>query len=656
MNTDALNLAIAPQKYRVLAELLATHFSTVTPPGVTDQLRRIASDTAMQPGTVTQKYYVWARAEKVKPGSGLAALLPSRAFPEYAAQKSGLAEETVEYFRQLCIEQQLSDRAAFRKLLELWFAGEDIPGAEPGASRLRVPPGWSESNFRARCGLTEFERKAARRGLRAAAECRPLVYTSRSQMWLGAEYQLDDSWADFEAVLLGSNQRVRPLMLLAMDVYSSALVHWLIKPRVNVEGTRTNLDKRDMVFLLAGLFGGIGYAKRGTRVNAEAGTATIPEELAALLGRLSGGKIEVRIGQVSNAASFAGNYPGMGRGNFRVRALLEGSHAIQRRMAGDRLLLPSQTGGNSRTTQPEDLVGRQKETDLLLKTMPQLPDWVRNAITLPMPVWSEAVRALNHINRAMNLRGTVPGCPHEIEGFEEAGLVTTDFDLPNLGLIGRGEFQQRLAAIADPDQRAAVEALAVPRARTLSPAEVVERDGGELVKFRREEMALLLWHARREEPVKVGRNLQVVFEDKEISPSPLRFDASRFHPGDEFFAACNPAAPGLLFIYDARKAHVGRWVGVLQSCGLVPRQDETALRERIADAESTKHQLLARVRTLGSRITEQRLHVAESGLGELEQYAEELSGAVDAEPAPVPVKASEDGLDELAAREAAASE
>lgn len=638
MNT--LALALTSHADRHTATVLARKFADVPPPGAhrTARLKELVTETGLPYGTLLRKFYSFQRA-------GVLGLVNARTHPDLVREKSAITPETQEFFATLCIENQRKHRPAWRALCRMFFAGEDIPGLPPGTPREELPAGWSETTFR-QFAPTRFEATSARLGLRAASAFRPLVATTRSQMRFFEELQVDDVWHDVQCVMMGQRQVVRPLQLGVMDVFSACLVQELIKPRVTLEdGSRTNLDANDMVYLFAGLLGQYGHHPAGTTFNCESGTAAPPDALIDLVHRLSGGAVKFRVGKANNFSAMLGSFPGVGKGNFRLRAVIESYHNIAHNETANRMLLDAQTGLNSRTAQPEDLEGRTKEMRLVLAAVPYLPEWVVKNLRKPMPEWHEALRAIQEVNALINRR-----TQHDCEGFVEAGLVETEFTLPNLGTLSREDFEGRLARIPDPAQREMFQAMAEPRARKLSPWEVAQQRRGELHRWKPHELALLLYLARREGVVRVRQDHLVVIQDAELAPGKLLFDASRHAPGEEFECAINPAVPDLLFLYDARAAHRGAWRGVLRSIHRAPRTDTEAMAAAIKESESTKHLLLARVKQLGSRLAERRLRVGESGIEELREVVAEMETALVNHDTPPP-RPADDCTSDLLQRE-----
>jgi hypothetical protein len=595
----------------------------ISPP-IGRALETIATQFGVSYQTARRKYDAWR-------ANGITGLVNNSIHPDFAkGDATQIQPDTIQYYRRLCIENGRKCRPAFRRLVREYFSGADIPGLTPGAVRTNIlPRGWTYSNFQ-RFAPTPFEIKAARQGLRAAADFRPLVYTSRKEMHFFEELQFDDVWHDVDCSLLERLQRVRPQQLGSMEVLSACLFEWCIKPRIRRDDdTRTSLGPNDLLYLLAAIFGKYGHHPLGTRLNFEAGTATPPDGAIDLIHRLSGGQVKCRIGACTGQAAFLGQYPGQSKGNFRTRALIESFWNLTHNETADRLQFPGQTGANSRINAPDDLHGRARAQDLILRALPALPARVVETLRQPMPEFNQACRAISEINERMNQRGIMPGTEHAIEGFVEAGLVTTDFDVPGLGLISRPDFEARLNG-RSPAEKDAIIALCTPRARKLSPREVFDQRRSELKPWRREAIAQLLYPARLPDPVFVGKDHLVTFQDQDLSPEPLRFLAHHFTPGDAFEAVCNPMVNDLLFIYDARPSHKGAWLGVLQPWGRASRADVAATKARISEAEQIKHQLLAPLAQLGDRLARQRADDLEHNNAALE---ESQSATADAESA-----------------------
>lgn len=640
MNHDTLTLSRLPAADQLEAARWHDALSAITGP-IGQALTRLAADYGVSYASARRKYDAWR-------SRGIAGLVNSSKHPHFAPSRQGALDPALtEYYKQLCIENGRKCRTAFKKLCREFFTAQDIPGVPPGTDRDTLPEGWTCNNFQ-KYAPSPFELKAARQGLRAAAQFRPLVYTTRKELHFFAELQFDDVWHDIECSLINRTQRVRPQQLGAMEVLSACLFEWCIKPRIRRDDdTRVSLNPSDMLFLLAAIFGKYGHSPLGTRLNLEAGTATVAGPVIDLIHRLSGGQVKCRVGETSNDPAFLGQYAGVAKGNFRTRALIESFWNLTHNETADRLQFPGQTGSHARVNAPEDLHGRSKATDMILRAMPAIPPRVIETLRMPLPEFNQAARAIGEINERMNQRGIMPGTEHAIEGFIEAGLVTTDFDLPGLGLISRADFEARLKDRSEPEKQAIL-SLCVPHARKLSPREVFDQglrsqlpitnhasritDHAPLTRWRPEALAQLLYHAKRDGIEKVGRDHLITFQDQDISPEPLRFLAHHFSPGDEFETVCNPMVPDLLFIYDARPAHRGAWLGTLKSWGRVSKADPIATGHRIGQAEKVKNELLVPLARLGDRLATQRAEELEHNnvcLANTQSAEEKLASTLD---------------------------
>lgn len=579
---NPLDLALLPADERAAVDRWHAAFESVRKP-VTKSLREIAALLGASYATVLRKYYAWQR-------HGPSALVSARKNPDFGlARITAFGRETFHYYHTLCLQNGRKCKPAYRKLTKLFFEKAPIPGIPPEIPRTHLPAGWNYANFQ-RHAPSPFQLKAARVGIKASAEFRPLVFTSRAGLEVMQFVMFDDVWHDFEVVVLGRRERCRLLQLHAHDLFSACQFARGIKPRVKKEDglSVTGFVLQDMIFLIAYVLGRFGYRQGGTCIVLEAGTATLPGDVMDLIKRLSGGKITFHVGKVQGGRAFAGQYLGRGKGNFRLKASLESSHNLLHNETADLLSFPGQTGSNARLNAPEELHGRQKDADKLLLCLAALPVAVREKLRFSFLEVTQAIWAVEEICETMNRRGSLPWwSDHEIEGYVEAGLTTTDFLMPGIGTLTHDKFMS-----LDDAQRQAVLAVAETRARKLSPREVFDSGAKGLRRWRNEETALLLWHARRDDPVTVGKDHVVMFQDKTISPDPLRFLAHTFPPGEKFDAVVNPLDPYQLYIYAAD----GRWLGALDHWGRIPREDTDGLERRMGAAEKVKNDLLAPVR------------------------------------------------------------
>lgn len=577
-----IELALLPADLRAEVDRWHAAFENVRKP-VTKALRDLATAFGTSYATVVRKYYAWQR-------HGPRALVNASKNPDFGLVRiTSFGRETFDYYHTLCLQNGRKCKPAYRKLTKMFFAGEPIPGVPCGTPRTHLPAGWNYPNFQ-RHGPSKFEAKAARIGIKAAADHRPLVFTTRAGLQVMQFVMFDDVWHDFEVVVLGRRERCRLLQLHAHDLFSACQFARGIKPRVrhDDDSAATGFVLKDMIFLVAYVLGRFGHNPNGTTFVLEAGTATLPDAVMDLITRLSGGKLRFHVGAVEGGRAFAGQYLGRGKGNFRLKASLESSHNLLHNETADLLKFPGQTGSNARLNAPEELHGRQKDADKLLLCLAALPVVVREKLQFSFLEVTQAIWAVEEVCEAMNRRGSLPWWDdHEIEGFVEAGLTTTDFLLPGIGTLTHEKFMA-----LDAPKREAVLAVAQTRARKLAPREVFDAGVPALRRWKSEELALLVWHARRDEPVEVGKNHLIEFQDKSISPEPLRFLAHHLPVGEKFEAALNPMDTSELYVYSGD----GRWLGALEHWGRIRREDTDALERRMGAAERVKNELLRPVR------------------------------------------------------------
>ena len=170
-----------------------------------------------------------------------------------------------------------------------------------------------------------------------------------------------------------------------------------------------------------------------------------------------------------------------------------------------------------------------------------------------------------------------------------------------------------------PDQQAAVSALMhMPgcfRLRRMSPAEVWERDSGQLVRLPAHVLPALIGRDLAQER-KVNDHGSFLFEDASISPEALRYVGVAVTPrkqevmlreGETYLTFCNPFDPRYLLVCDAHGAYIGRCQRVERAC----RADEAGLIHAMGQAA---HVNALRARSFLAR-----------NAGQVEQLAEETA-------------------------------
>jgi len=585
-----------PAEVQADVELWLRYLDVVTKP-IQKSLADVAARMGVSAKTARWKYDKWRAAPA---GQKWRALVNKSKVPE----DRGLDREFIAYWQGLCKQYGRKCKAAHRHFLRDFRAGVAIPGIEATVSRKTIPLGFSYDNL-IRYRPSTFELTAARIGRSAAADFRPKIFTTRVGLAVGQRILFDDMWHDFKVVMVGQRRPMRLLQLHAHDLFSACQFARGIKPRLEDEATGKSigLKENEMLFLVAHVLSEYGFHPDGCVLMVEHGTAAIREELERILFDLTAGRVTVDRSGIEGAAAFAGQYGGTSKGNFRFKAALESLGNLIHNETSDLLAFPGQTGSNSRINKPEELHGRERHADVLIKAMSGLPAERAAMLRLPFLEVNQAKWLVEEVIERINQRQD-----HALEGWLEAGLTTMDFELPDIGIISAQKYLS-----LPPDRQAALQAVATPLPRLMSPREVFDQGRSRLARLRPEQTALLL-RAEAGREVTVGRDHLITFEDESISPAPLRFLAHHFAPGDKFTAVVNPMSPHTAHLFDAR----GAWTGVVTAWQTIRRDDVAGLQRQLGEARKVESELLAPVATTGARLTRQRVEAAQANAGVLQ--------------------------------------
>jgi len=531
-----------------------------------------------------------------------------------------LPEPFVQYWKALCERNQRKCKPAWRQIIRDWKAwsrGDEscaMPGyrsCPPAYRKTGVPHGWLYRNMM-NYAPTNYEQKSVRISTNASYKEKRLVFTTRAGLEVGEFYQFDDVWHDHKVNVLGQRQAMRPLEFNSIDVFSAYKNAYAIKPITeNLDPTTKNktnrLKEREMMLVTIGLLATEGYRPKGTTLVVEHGTAAIGEDIEAMLYELTDGAVRVNRSGIETGEAFTGQYAGVGKGNFRMKASLESLHNLIHNEFG---FLPGQIGMN-RDHSPAELAGREKANNALLKAIAAIAESDPNLasqIILPFCEINQFRRFADQVYAQINSR-----TDHNLEGWVEAGNVLTewrpDYSLP-------WQPQERLLAIEDPRRREATLALIesdrdLMRTRKMSPAEVYNRGRANLVKLPRSSAAMLLKNAIGRD-VKVGTGSSIEFEDSEAGPGTFRFlsrvkdRAGRetiLQRGEKFTGVMNPYFPDTLDLIDAS----GAWIGSCPAFGNPAKNDEAALKRELGEANRVNADLMKPIQFRGSDILKQRL-------------------------------------------------
>lgn len=346
-----------------------------------------------------------------------------------------LPEKFIQHWQACCERNQRASRPAWRAMIEEWKGGAEMPGYDrnskleignlerenglyPPAGIGGIPDGWSYRNL-LKYAPTPYELGVARIGRSAAANYRPLVYSTRVGLQPGQFYFFDDLEHDIKVNFIGINRKaMRPLELCCMDLFSACKVAFGMKPTIEDDGIKQKLKEREMRFLLAYVLTRIGYRPEGTTLGVEHGTAAIREDLEKILHDASDGAIAVSRSGIEGAAALV--YEGRGKGNFRFKAGLESSHNL---FHNELAALPGQMG-KDREHSPEELHGREKNNNALIKALAFLPAERGALLRMPFLEFHAFMTLAGHVYEKINGRDW-----HDLEGWVEAGLLAHEFRL-----------------------------------------------------------------------------------------------------------------------------------------------------------------------------------------------------------------------------------
>jgi hypothetical protein len=394
---------------------------------------------------------------------------------------------------------------------------------------------------------------------------------------------LDDLWHDLFVASLGERQVGRPLELFSHDLFSGRKVRWGIRVRTRKEdGSYNQLTERMTRYILAATLYLDGYDRqRGTVIVAEHGTAAVRDAIARALFDLSDGKITVARSGMTGAATHAGQYPGISRGNPRFKASLESGNNLTHNVFA---ALPGQTG--------KDTEHRPEQLDAMLKNASALVATGNNALQLPILTNEQFMHAATELYRSIE-----DDPDHDLEGWEECGHVATELQLG-------GQWLDQRALLADAAQSAlALELIRAgklaTRTRKMTRGEVWRAGVGSLTRIPGFGVCAILGDDLSESR-RVTRNM-FEFEDREVGPGVHRYDSLAFNQygeairlvdGEKYQTFVNPFAPEALFVRRADGSYIGECRRIAKPC----RGDVAAVQRRCGEVAATEAALLAPVR------------------------------------------------------------
>ena len=328
-----------------------------------------------------------------------------------------------------------------------------------------------------------------------------------------------------------------------------------------------------------------GYSPRGTVIVAEHGTAAINARLEEAMSRCTGGLITVARSGMTGAAAHAGQYPGLGKGNFRFKASLESSNNLTHNEFAS---LPGQTGKDV-ANRPEGLSKQLSHNAALMAAYSQLPPEQAELLEFDLLEQNQFMHVASAIYR--NIENYTD---HDLEGWVEAGLVVNEI------LFGGVWMHQGILKTLPEGERAGVLALIgsggiQSRVRKMSRLEAYNTGGKSLVKAPGFLMCEILGDDLAAE--RKVRNSLIEFEDAEVGPGVHRYHniaedtdgrQTVLREGETYQMFVNPFAPDALFARDAR----GCYLGECERINPVSRADIEALHRACGAAAKREGEIL----------------------------------------------------------------
>lgn len=393
--------------------------------GTVATCKQIARSTGCHWNTL---YNPWKRYKAS--GGDWRTLIDRRKTPEFwikESPSSSLPHPFIQYWKTLCEQHQRTCSAAYHTLmlnLTAWRMG-DITRAIPGY--ITPPPnnpgqphpiGWSYANLMLH-KPSDVELAAARNGREAAKALLPSVFTTRANMYPYQEIQFDDMWHDFHVLAPGHKSPARLMEFGCIDVCTGYIFPPGLKPRIrNADtGKMQHLNERDFRIYTVNFLCTVGWSPRGTKFIGERGTAAF-RHLTEKIEFWTKGLVTTATGGMSGAPARIGDYSERAKGNFKIKALKEGSGRLIHSRLSD---LPGQIGMD-RNDRPASDYGRERDTLALAALEPHLPSEAFAQLQLGHLNFHHAVDLIYRAYESINARHD-----HRLEGWEALGFVIEQF-------------------------------------------------------------------------------------------------------------------------------------------------------------------------------------------------------------------------------------
>lgn len=525
----------------------------------------------------------------------------------------------VEFWRTLGENFHQDWAAAHDELLKIWKTSHDSLGKRytviPGYSTwpqadawLGHPVGWSYANLM-RWQSDPYDQAAARIGHAKASQFRLPVLTTRVGLEFGQYLEFDDH--EFNQRTLFQRRPMRPLGFGCVEVLSACICHVGLKPTLwDFEAqVKRKLVEREFMWFVVSVLTTAGYRNDiGTVLIVERGTAAIRAEFEERLRRVTNDKVTAFVGGRFGKAAHGGQFEGRSKGNYRTKALVEGSWAL---IDNQTAMLPAQTG-RGRDDAPEGFspqAGAEQYTGRILKAADaalregRLTEEQAAQLQFPYPLYQQwtkyALDAFARVNE---------DCNHDLRDWEKLGFEQPVWRLPEVSAVaspcGLPQWLPWSAFLALPEaQRSVVKSMLDADASLLKTHRMSRQ---QVFNQHRKLLTPLPWELvpglvgpenALSDPVEVKGGL-LSFRCAEIDPDPIEFYArdhkapsNAFLPnGSKFTCYVNPYAPTHLVACDAAGKVVAVCPRYIRAC----RSDEHAIEKLMGDQQA--FEAAARVR------------------------------------------------------------
>ena len=327
--------------------------------GKTKAFAAVAAELGnISPGRLHNLYTAWKRAKT--DDERILALADGRR----TAKGGGARSPWVGIYMKYCENDKNTDQGGWDAMRRDFLSGNlVVPGVgnwlqawqrenrglpvemlrNPLTGRIEPPDGWmprgtTQKNLAAYAAKDPdrlFNLAFNRQGRRAAHRFLLPVLQSRAGVTVGEITQFDDVWLNDDVIVDG--RVCRPLAFVGYDYASAYQCARAMKPRVRNEetGRMKNLNEYDFRCLLACHCCRTGFWRRRARFVLEHGTTAIRNDRTTPVrdnimatARLLGFNVELCESGILSEQAHAGLLKGCGGGNFRMKALCEGSHNV----------------------------------------------------------------------------------------------------------------------------------------------------------------------------------------------------------------------------------------------------------------------------------------------------------------------------------------